>query len=364
MQAFRDALKVSPGNLFARAGEMSLGAERNGRRMVEARPGSRRIALHFSGTSQFHPLADLFRRLAEAHWPLITADGHELQEFKPDIVVVAGTQAAEVRALVPNAMIVAVPAFLASLNRYVRAFVAADVVCAPGRAVGEAWVKTGATSADKIRITGYLPLDPLFRGDREAPPAGLRGVERCVLYAPSNRPKLSSAPVLGDDVVRRIRGQREDVTLVIKPHPDSFDQNPLWIDRWKGAAASAGRVLVVGDPAESVLPYLRAADVLVSDVSSVAFEFLAVDRPIILVANPEYAEDREAYDPQGIEWRWRDIADDVRDPERLAGAVERALKNPGQGSEIRDRCRKLLFGDFDDGGAARRIVELIEELST
>ncbi len=364
LQAFRDTLKADPANLYAKAGEMSLGAERDGKRLFERKAGTRRVALHFANPAQFAPLADLFGKLNGEHWPLITSDGLELQQFQPDVVVVAGLQASDVRALVPNAMIVAAPAFLASQNRYRRAFAAADAVCAPGQVLAETWARTGAAEPQKIHITGYLPLDPLFRGDRLTMPVALRGVERCVLYAPSHRPLLSSAPLLGDDVVRRVRGHREDVTLVIKPHPETFTQAPQWVQQWRDAAKTAGRVIVVDQPDMPPLPLLEAADVLVSDASSIAFEFLAVGRPMVLIANREHARDVDAYDPQGIEWRWRDIAEEVREPERLAAAVERALREPENGAEIRDRCRDLLFGDWQDGAAAERIVALIGELST
>ena len=170
--------------------------------------------------------------------------------------------------------------------------------------------------------------------------------------------------MLGDDPVRTLRGARDDVTLVIKPHPETFRRRPQWIKKWARAAASHDRVVLVDDPDADVLPYLRAADVLVSDVSSVMFDFVAVDRPILLLRNPEYTADEAGYDAQGIEWRWRETGREILNPDDLARAVDLALKTPDAGTEVRERVRNALFGWTADGRAVERMVELITELST
>ncbi|MGJ3259329.1 MAG: tetratricopeptide repeat protein [Rhodospirillales bacterium] len=364
LQAFRDALKLAPHNLFAHAGEMSLGVERDGRRLLERDSSARRVALHFNGASQFYPFAALFVQAQGKHWPLITSDGRDLVEFKPDVVVVGGTQTAQVRDLVPNALIVSAPAFLASQNRHRAAFDGADVAISPGRIVGDAWVKLGLIEELQVRVCGHLPLEPLFRGDALTPPRSLMDATATVLYAPGHRPQMSSADMLGDNVVELIRGGRTDVTLVIKPHPETFVRQPKWIETWAKAAKDHERVVFVDDPDADILPYLKAADVLVSDVSSVIFDFLAVDRPILLLKNPEHGADEQGYDPQGVEWRWREIGREIGNAEDLARAVDLALKTPDAGTELRERYRKALFGDTMDGLTAERIMELISELST
>ncbi|WNJ98125.1 tetratricopeptide repeat protein [Thalassospiraceae bacterium LMO-JJ14] len=364
LQAFKDALRLAPGNLLAHAGEMSLAVERDGRKLVERDSRARRVALHFNGAEQFYPLSALFRQAQSSHWPLLTSDGRDLVEFKPDVIVVGGTQTAQVRELVPNALIISAPVFLASQNRFRAAFDGADIVCAPGQIVGDAWVKLGLAEALQVRVCGHLPLDPLFRGDTLPTPRPLMDASATVLYAPGHRPQLSSAGMLGENIVDLIRGARHDVTLVIKPHPETFIRQPKWIETWARAAHEHERVFFVDDPETDLLPYLKAADVLVSDVSSVVFDYLAVDRPIILLKNPEYSADEAAYDPQGIEWRWREIGRDVARTEDLARAVDLALKTPDAGMELRTRYRDALFGETMDGATAERMVELISELST
>lgn len=364
LQAFRDALKLAPGNLIAHAGEMSLGVERDGRKLTERDPSARRVALHFNGGFQFHPLASLFRQAANTHWPLLTSDGRDLAEFKPDVVVIGGTQTSLVRDLVPNALIISAPAFLTSQKRFPAAFDGADIVCAPGKLVGDAWVKMGMLEAEQVRVTGHLPLDPLFSGEAIATPRSLTDATATVLYAPGHRAQLSSAAVLGDKLVNLIRGGRRDVTLVIKPHPETFTLQPRWIETWAKAAKDHDKVVFVADPDADILPYLKSADVLISDVSSAIFDFLAVDRPILLLGNPEHTADEAGYDAQGIEWRWREIGREILNIDDLARAVDLALKTPDAGKELRARYRDALFGETMDGRTAERMVELISELST
>lgn len=364
LQAFKDALKLAPGNLFARAGEMSLAVERDGRKLVERDRHARRVALHFNGAEQFFPLSALFRHAQTAHWPLITSDGRDLVEFKPDVVVVGGTQTAQVREMVPNALIVSAPVFLASQNRFRTAFDGADIICAPGPLVGDAWVKMGMADELQVRVSGHLPLDPLFAGEAIALPRTLADAHAVVLYTPGHRPQMSSAGMLGEDVVNLIRGARHDVTLVIKPHPETFVRQPKWIEMWTRAANEHERVVLVDDPDADILPYLKAADVLVADVSSAIFDYLAVDRPILLLRNPEHTADSAGYDPQGIEWRWREVGREIGNVTDLARAVDLALKTPDAGTELRARYRSALFGDTMDGCTAERMIELITELST
>jgi CDP-glycerol glycerophosphotransferase (TagB/SpsB family) len=105
-----------------------------------------------------------------------------------------------------------------------------------------------------------------------------------------------------------------------------------------------------------VVPYLLASDVLVSDASSVIFEFLALDRPVVLVTNPRRAAD-PAWVPDDIVWRWRDLGDEIHDVRELPAAVADALRLPDRHAERRRAYGDLLFGRFTDGRSHWRIAE-------
>ena len=128
--------------------------------------------------------------------------------------------------------------------------------------------------------------------------------------------------------------------------------------RWARLAARGQGVLLVDDTHADVVPYMLAADVLVSDASSVIFEFLALDRPIVLVTNPRHRAD-PAYAPGDIVWRWRDLGDEVHEASDLPRAVAAALSAPDRLAERRRECARLLFGPFTDGRNHTRVAEKI-----
>ena len=134
------------------------------------------------------------------------------------------------------------------------------------------------------------------------------------------------------------------------------------MNTWGQLAARDPHVHLIADPAIDIAPYLLSADVLVSDASGVIFQYLALDRPIVLITNPERAKDTAHYDADAIEWRWRDVGEEITDVGDLAGAVDRALNDPGARAEKRAEYRDLLFDDLTDGGSVQRIVDKVAGL--
>lgn len=364
LQSFRDALRLEPANLRAHAGEMNLGAERAGKKLLDQDSRTRRVAIYFDRATAFHAFFDLFSALTEVHWPLLSGDIDEIKEFKPDVVIVSDMRGGRLREHFANAHIIVSPCALASFNRYHSMFKGADAVCAPGVLLADMWSRAGVFPGDQIHPVGYIGLERLFRGDVISPPMALIESQSCVLYAPSARSHISSAPMLAEAPIEYLRGARDDVTVVIKPHPDTFEHHEDWLRIWRKAAIDYDNVVLVDDPEADIIPYLKSADVLVTDASSVMFDFLAVDRPILLLRNPNHNRDPEAYDAQGIEWRWREIGREIANPTDLPKAVDLALKTPSAGTEVRARFAAALFDDTRDGGVSDRIIDLISELST
>ena len=231
-----------------------------------------------------------------------------------------------------------------------------DFVCVGAEARLEAYERAGAAPCE-YWPTGYPQLDPLFR--RDPPPALPLDLARpTALYAPTWNLGLSSAGLLGARLVELVRGEAGDVNIVIKPHPVIGEWRPRWMACWERLAAASPGVHLVRDTHADVTPYMLAADVLVSDASSVIFEFLALDRPIVLVTNPRHTAD-PAYEPDDIIWRWRDVGEEVFDLERLPGAVAAALRAPGARAEQRRHRAHLLFGALTDGRNHVRVAERI-----
>lgn len=352
------ALAADPRYVPARVAEASLGAAEETARHPPTIAADKveRVALHMNKVFHYPILRPLFDAFAKTHRVLFTADAINLVDFDPDVVVVCDVQARTLRPLLPRAVFVNIRHGAALTKKFAtRAAPHADYVCVGSAAMKAELAASGALPGSRIWVTGFVPMDPLFRRRPVPLPFATGEGRKVVLFAPTYNPYLSAAPMLGPRAADLLRGGRGDVTIVVKPHPFTIERNPEWMAWWRKTARDDRHVHLVDDPAADVTPYLQAADVLVSDASTVAFAFLALDRPIVLVANPDRFEDTEHFDPDGPEWRWRDLAEDVSDVERLPAAIDRALRDPGARAARRRHYRDLLFGGFTDGRAVERI---------
>jgi hypothetical protein len=208
-------------------------------------------------------------------------------------------------------------------------------------------------------LTGYPQIDPLFRRDS---PAALPfdHARPTVLYAPTWNLGLTSATLFGPRLVEHIRARVPGVNVLIKPHPMIPSWRPRWMRWWRRSAEQERGVHLVTDTRADVTSYMLAADFLISDASSAVFEFLALDRPIILLTNPLHRAD-PGYDPHSIIWRWRDVGEEVHDVGDVASAVERALGEPGRHRERRAHYAGQLFGPRIDGKNHERIAIQVYE---
>lgn len=161
------------------------------------------------------------------------------------------------------------------------------------RAFDEVWV-AGPAAVERYRAAGVgLPEDRfVFIGRPQVAglPAGPTGQRPpVVLYAPTfegyyDQTAHTSLDVMGVELVRRlVAGGR--VRVWFRPHPASGVSRPSMlaaIDEIGTLLRTAPGDHVVAADQELTLPEcLAAADVLISDISSVATDFLATERPIV-----------------------------------------------------------------------------------
>lgn len=355
LDALRRAYTLDPGNVFARGLEASMAAPK------ADTTGAKRVALYMQQRYHYNILRPAFEALRGRQVVAMVSEVQQLVEFAPDVVVLADTHAALLRARLPDAVFVWVRHGLISKNITRYGARIADYACMTSE-VGRDWyIDSGVRPRRDWWITGYLQMDPLFNDAPLPLPIDMPAARKCVLYAPTWTTGLSSAAMLGDRLVHLIRDQRDDITIVIKPHPVAFHQQPATIEAWRALADGDPNVHLVDDASADVMPWLKAADVLVSDASSVIFQYLAVDRPMVLISNPARFTSPH-FDQRGIEWLWRDVGEEVHHVDNLAAAVSRGLDDPTLGADRRAHYRWELFGDLTDGRAAERLANHIDEL--
>lgn len=227
------------------------------------------------------------------------------------------------------------------------------------------FITSGAIDPDSpaARLIGMPKLDCLVDGslDRHEVLSGL-GIDpsrRTVMYAPTWSP-YSSLAIMGEELVRRLGVA--GYSVIGKLHDRSRDTKYAnsggvdWGARLEPLLRSTGGLLVTGSNSSRYLP---GADVLITDHSSVGFEYLLLDRPLVRIHLPELIKKTDI-EPAYVEMIVSASTTVVNVQEAVA-AVEQNFSDPHQKSENRKAVAAEMF--YNPGGAtARAVSELYESM--
>jgi CDP-glycerol glycerophosphotransferase (TagB/SpsB family) len=202
-------------------------------------------------------------------------------------------------------------------------------------------LRTGFPKTDRL-VDGSLDRATVLRG------LGLSGDRPVVMFAPTGA-HGNAMEVHGEELVRYLTATQQ-YDLLVKPH-DHPKASIDWFERLAPLETEHTRVLREYDS----IPSLFAADVLISDASSIANEYLLLDRPIVFLDVPQLLESAALEDDRLDLDTWGRkggrVARDVVEAER---AVAAALADPGQLSEVRQAIARDLF--FNPGRATGHAV--------
>lgn len=214
-------------------------------------------------------------------------------------------------------------------------------------------------------LVGYPKLDALASGAHDGAAVrgslGLRAGHATALYAPTYS-TASSLHLAGEEIVKALVGA--GLNVIVKLHDRSLDPDPRYhggID-WRARFAALEQQLAPGrmrfvETSDSS-PLLAAADCMVTDHSSIGFEYLVLDRPLLVFDAPDLPQ-AARINPEKIVLL-RSAASVVSTPAELATRALHALANPAHLSAARRRVARALF--FDPGHATERAVRLIRGL--
>jgi hypothetical protein len=224
------------------------------------------------------------------------------------------------------------------------------------------YLEAGIVTGGQARLVGYPKLDRLasgrVNGTAIRAALGLDASRPTVLYAPTYSP-ASSLHVAGEAIVTALTSAGFNV--VVKLHDRSLDADPRYTDGidWRARMRQlerAGQVCYVEGADAS--PYLAAADAMVTDHSSAGFEYLVLNRPLLVIDVPGLVE-AARINPEKVVLL-RSAADVVATPADLAAAARRALAEPDRLSGERRRVAAEMF--HEPGTATARAVSLVREL--
>jgi len=210
----------------------------------------------------------------------------------------------------------------------------------------------GMPKADRL-VDGSLNRDIILQG------LGLDPRLPTVLYAPTWTP-YSSLNALGEELVAALA--KTGSNLIVKLHDNSLDVSDVrnsggidWVARLSPALVGPrGHLAKRG----TISPYLVAADLMISDHSSAAFEYLLLDRPLIRIEMPELIARTNI--PADYVALLAEASTSVRILPEILQAVEQGLTNPSLQSDTRRAVAEELF--YKPGTATTRAVLELYEL--
>ena len=212
------------------------------------------------------------------------------------------------------------------------------------------------------RLIGMPKLDCLVDGslkrDELLSAMGIDPDRKTILYAPTWSPH-SSVVSMGEELVKRL-GER-GYAVIVKLHDRSRDLRYVnsggvdWGARLEPILQKFGGVLAA---ATNSSPYLSAADIMITDHSSVGFEYLLLDRPLIRIHVPELIQNTD------IEPSYVDLlasaSTSVTNVEETIAAVERGFLDGRDKSAARVAVANEMF--YKPGTATERAVNELYEL--
>lgn len=188
-----------------------------------------------------------------------------------------------------------------------------------------------------IRETGWPKIDYILNYPAEHIRRELNLPEnrKVILYAPTFSTKHESASSL-TDIIPKI--MKDDEYWIFKFH-ELMDPDVIQAYR----ALDQLKALVLTDA--EITPYLHASDVMISDTSSVVYEFMVLDKPIITFRT-------QARPDKGI---------DIKEADELRTALDRCFNNP---DEFKANRRRNLaeINPYLDGKISERVFKELEQI--
>ena len=192
-----------------------------------------------------------------------------------------------------------------------------------------------------VNETGWPKLDPLIINintnvifnNNLAEKIGLDPRKPILLYAPTFPPKYTSA----NELLSEITKLKNQYQWLVKFH-NLMDLRIK--NKYHDLASESFKII----DDNNILPYFEISDVLITDTSSVAYEFLTLDRPIITYK-------AIARKDKGI---------NIVGAKDLHGAITRSLLDPLEFSESRQVYLSEIH-PYTDGRSSERVINAIKE---
>lgn len=186
-----------------------------------------------------------------------------------------------------------------------------------------------------VAHTGWPKLDPLLSRSTPGRRSKHAGELPVVFYASTFSRSVTSAPHLVETIGEMAKSGRWKFIVTLHPKMDA-----TVVEHYR---ALAGDNLHFVESDEDLLPILAEADVMLCDTSSIMFEFMFLERPVVTFRT-------KMPGPYLI---------DVEHAEDIESALQKALQYP---QELMDATKSLCneLHNFTDGCSSARVMDAVE----
>ncbi|MCW3806398.1 CDP-glycerol glycerophosphotransferase family protein [Plebeiibacterium marinum] len=214
---------------------------------------------------------------------------------------------------------------------------------------------------------GFSKLDDVFRYTREMKNElinniGLDSTKPTLLYAPTFYPSSI------ENMSNTFPDEFKDYNIIIKPHYYSYLRKKYKTQRKKFKKWQQYKNVYFATFEDyNIAPFYAIADLLISDESSVVFEFAALDKPVICnrfihlrLSYRIFGKYKFNKRMESAMNRFRDIGENVWKYKKLKSTVEQELNNPSHNHNKRVEYTKEIIGP-NDGKVSVRMVDIMEK---
>ncbi|QDG33280.1 CDP-glycerol--poly(glycerophosphate) glycerophosphotransferase [Alteromonas mediterranea] len=217
---------------------------------------------------------------------------------------------------------------------------------------------------DEFVQVGFSKLDPLFNNTEPGLKYDELGLDKgkpTLLFAPTFNP--SSLECFPDDWPSHFT----DFNILIKPHTFTYSREAYKNQRKKLKKwAQFNNTYVATETDISLLPFMKDADILISEASSTLFEFVALSKPVIVCNFFKLKWSYRGIFNYRFEKRfgkdnviYKNIGLHINDYTELRAAIDKQLNNEHLYKEERKNYTQDHVGPTD-GKSSLRIVDYIE----
>jgi len=180
----------------------------------------------------------------------------------------------------------------------------------------------------------------------------LSSEKKTILFAPTYNMEFTGMIMLASQWSRL---NPDKYQILVKLHGAT---DPRLRESYRELCSKLPHMHFVDDP--SVVPYMKCADIVISDVSSAYVEAFILGVPVIVVNNPEMYG-FNLYNPEAVEFKVRDAAYQINDGEELLPLLEK-LEQEDPLAEKREAYAAMLFPP-PDGKNSLRAADVIRQVA-